>query len=117
MLRTPIPANTDDVQSLATRLKVFAGKIKGIGRATATISGSTTISIVDPDQYRMDLINLILSEVKSVTDQLGPDYRVMIDDLDDRLRWVNADGISVLFYIPYNYRIVPTSMTSIMEAY
>lgn len=115
VLRTPIPKNVTDIQPLVTKLDLFADTIEGEGRATLETSGTPDVSIVNPDQYRMDVINAVLDEVDRVTKRLGPNYRVIIDGLDDRMKSQNTDNINVLFYIPYSYRIVPTSLTMAVE--
>lgn len=112
VLRTPIPKNVTDIQPLVTRLDLFADTIEGEGRTTVETSGTPDVSIVNPDQYRMDVINAVLDEVDGVTKRLGPNYRVIIDGLDERMKSQNTDNINVLFYIPYHYKVVPTSITT-----
>lgn len=115
VLRTPIPKNVTDIQPLVTKLDLFADTIEGEGRATVETSGTPDVSIVNPDQYRMDVINAVLDEVDRITKRLGPNYRVIIDGLDERMKSQNTDNINVLFYIPYSYKIVPTSLTMNVE--
>lgn len=115
ILRTPIPEKVKDVQELATRLNSFANSVKGVGRATVLVDGDTTVSVVNPHQYRKDVIAVVLDEVAQVTKRLGPDYRVVIKGLDQSMDWRNTDDISVIFFIPYSYEIIPTSLTAKIE--
>tara|TARA_Y100000052_G_scaffold27590_2_gene37036 strand:+ start:27396 stop:28127 length:732 start_codon:yes stop_codon:yes gene_type:complete len=117
ILRTPIPKNVGDIQPLVTKLETFANSIKGEGRATIDADDVPDVSVVNPDQYRMDVIDAILDEVDKVTKRLGPNYRVILTGLDKRMKSRNTDNINVTFYIPYSYTIVPTSMTTVLPEY
>lgn len=117
ILRTPIPKNVGDIQPLVTKLETFANSIKGEGRATIDADDVPDVSVVNPDQYRMDVIDAILDEVDKVTKRLGPNYRVILTGLDMRMKSRNTDNINVTFYIPYSYMIVPTSMNTVLPEY
>lgn len=112
VLRTPIPKEVKDVQDLSSRLSVFANSINGVGRATVDAYDDTTVSVVNPQQYRMDVIFAVLDEVKAVTGRLGPDYRVVLTGIDNQMEWRGVDSTNVVFYIPYSYNIIPTSLTA-----
>ncbi len=112
VLRTPIPKEVKDVQDLSSRLSVFANSIDGVGRATVGAYADTTVSVVNPQQYRMDVIYAVLDEVKAVTERLGPDYRVVLTGIDNQMEWRGADSTNVIFYIPYSYDVIPTSLNA-----
>ena len=115
VLRTPIPDNVADPYSLAQKLTVFKDSIDETGRASVISDTDVTISVVDPHQYRGEVIKLILDEIKTISDQLGPDYRVTIDGLDQRMRWRRSDQFNLIFFIPYEYDVIPTSLTMNVE--
>lgn len=112
VLRTPIPKEVKDVQDLSSRLSVFANSINGVGRATVGAYDDTTVSVLNPQQYRMDVIFAVLDEVKAVTGRLGPDYRVVLTGIDNQMKWRGVDSTNVVFYIPYSYDVIPTSLTA-----
>ena len=117
VLRTPIPQDISNIQPLVQRLEQFASLVEGEGRATVDTRGGPTVSVVDPDQYRGEVIDLILEEVEDVTSTLGNNYRVILSGIDGRMQWQNTDNVNVIFYIPYNYTVIPTSLTTVLPDY
>ncbi len=66
--------------------------------------------IVDPQQYRRELLAAITDEIKETTDHLGADYRVILTGFDKPMKWVRSGDLKLMFYIPYEFIIMPTSI-------
>lgn len=111
-VKTPIPNTVLDSYKLSTKLINFVENIKGVGRTDLVVTNDVSVSIINPQQYRGELLGQITSEMKSTTGQIGPDYRVIVDGLDRQMSWVRDGDLNLAFYVPYSYRIVPTSLES-----
>lgn len=114
-VRTPIPDDVTDAFALATGLHRFVESIEEEGRITVEALDDVTVSVVNPRQYRPQLLGLITGEVREVTEALGPDYRAVLDGIDGEMKSFRASDLSLGFFLPYEYRIIPTSLTTHME--
>jgi len=112
-VKTEIPDEVADAYKLATKLSDFVETIEEAGRTKVTAYDEVSVSVVNPYQYRLELLDVITSEIKTVTDKLGPDYRAVIRGLDKDLDWSRSGDLNLAFYIPYEYDIVPTSLREI----
>ena len=112
-VRTPIPDAVPDAFALATRLQRFVDGIAEEGRVTVEALDDVTVSVVDPSQYRPRLLGLITGEIREVTEALGPDYRAVLDGIDGEMKSYRAGDLSLAFYLPYEYRVIPATLTTI----
>ena len=112
-LKTAIPATVTDSYVLATKLTDFADELDGEGRTTVNWFEDVQLSVVNPRQYRSELIRAITSEIRQTTSALGDDYRVILDGLDGEMKWSRGGDVNLIFHLPYEFIIIPTSITSI----
>ena len=116
-VKTPIPDSVADSYKLATKLGVFIEAIDEVGRTTIDASDEISVSVVNPYQYRKEVLNMVLSEIKEVTTTLGPEYRAVITGIDGEVQWVRSGDLSLAFYLPYNYDILPATLTTMSPDY
>jgi hypothetical protein len=90
-----------------TRLQRFIGSLRGSGRATAEYGGPSTLTVVDPDQYRDAIVILVAEDAKHTAGLFGPDFTVTITGIDGQVAWSQISGTEVFLYIPYRYTVVP----------
>jgi len=114
-VKTAIPENVADSYRLATKLGAFVEDLEEVGRTEINASDEISVSVVNPYQYRKDVLKLVLSEIKEVTEALGPDYRAVITGIDGEVKWVRSGDLKLAFYLPYDYFIIPQSLNSIGE--
>jgi hypothetical protein len=84
--------------------------IKGVapsGRSLLEKQGALTLTIVNPDQYRDQIIKLIAAESLKYAAFFGADYGVEVSGLNEQLNWAQASGTEVFLYIPYQFSIRP----------
>ena len=111
-VKTAIPDKVEDSYKLATRLSEFVDSIEEKDRTKIQTYNSISVSVVNPYQYRNELIELVVGEINAVTDSLGPEYRAVIRGLDRDLRWVRSGDLNLAFYLPYSYNIIPDTLHS-----
>jgi len=116
-VKTQIPTEVKDSYKLANKLAVFVERIEEKGRTKISTYDEISVSIVDPYQYRTDVMKLITDEINDVTEALGPEYRVILSGLDKELKWVRSGDLNLAFYLPYTYDIIPDTLHSIQRIY
>ena len=93
--------------SAAERIERFVRSVPEVGRAQLSLSGDSTLSIVGPDQYRVDIVEQVAADAKQTAARLGDNYGVEIEGLNLPVRWARAGTSEVFLYIPYSLVIVP----------
>jgi len=116
-VKTQIPNEVKDSYKLANKLAVFVEDIQEKGRTKISTYDEISVSVVNPYQYRIEVMKLITDEVNDVTEALGPEYRVIMSGLDKELKWVRSGDLNLAFYLPYTYDIIPDTLHSIMRPY
>jgi hypothetical protein len=71
-----------------------------------------TISIVDPHQYRGEIIDVVTSEVRKVTSALGSEYRVVVQEIDRPVEWFRLGLLDLGLFVPYEYTVIPQNVTA-----
>lgn len=90
------------------RIAKFIKAVPADGRAE--IRGSSndlTLSIIGPDKYRGQILDIVTTDAKGVAARLGPDYGVEIKGLDRPVEWTQAGLTDVFLYVPYNMVVRP----------
>ncbi len=112
-VKAAIDPDAADGEALVVALRRFVSDLKMEGRTTVEVKGDVEISIVDPSQYRPRIIELMAQDVKAVTAALGGDYRVVLSGIDRPVKWARLGSLDVTVFIPYEYLVLPSSVTSI----
>lgn len=89
------------------RIEDYAKSIPKSGRGAVDRTGGLTLTIVNPDQYRQAIIELVAADARQQAAVFGPDYAVQVSGIDGQLFWSQISGTEVFLYIPYRYSIVP----------
>ncbi|MEP6567174.1 MAG: hypothetical protein ABJB10_18740 [Mesorhizobium sp.] len=105
IVKTPLT----DGNALAAidRLAAFIKAVPAVGRAVVAADGDPGVSIVDPSQYRQQIIAAIAADANAAARQFGPDYAVEVDNLATPVRWVLASPTEVLLYIGHDLKVMP----------
>lgn len=111
-VKTAIPDEVENSAELATKLSRFVEQIQETGRITISARGETAVSVVDPFQYRDEVVAAIIKEINDITDALGPEYVAIIEGLDRQVYWDRKGDIELAFSLPYSYEIIPNTLHS-----
>jgi len=96
-VKTEIPDKVEDSYKLANKLAVFVESIEEKGRTTISTYDEISVSVVNPYQYRTEVMKLVTDEVNTVTQALGPEYRVIMSGLDKELKWARSGDLNLAF--------------------
>jgi len=111
-VKTAIPDKVENSAELATKLSRFVDGINETGRISISTNGETSVSVVDPYQYRDEVVAKIVGEINDITDALGPEYVAIIKGLDRQVYWDRQGDIELAFSLPYSYEIIPSTLHS-----
>ena len=89
------------------RLTDFIKAVPKSDRGVIDKTGNLTLTIVDPDQYRDQVIKLVADDASHNAAIFGPEYRYNISGIDAQVRWSQVSSTDVFLYLPYRYTIYP----------
>ena len=89
------------------RLDAFIKSVPRTGRGTIDKAGGLSLTIVNPDQYRDAIVQLVADNARHYAAMFGPDYAVQASGIDGQVSWSQVSGTDVFLYVPYRYTIVP----------
>jgi len=90
------------------RIRRFIKAVPAVGRAEIRgSSNNLTLSIVGPDKFRGEILDIITADAKAISGRLGPDYGVELKGLDRPVEWGQAGLTDVFLYVPYNMVVRP----------
>lgn len=89
------------------RLVDFIKAVPRSGRAAVDKTGAMTLTIVDPDQYRDAIVQLVAQDAKHNAAIFGPEFTFNISGIDGAVSWSQVSSTDVFLSVPYRYTIVP----------
>ena len=89
------------------RLQAFVSSLNGSGRATVSGGGGISLTVINPDQYRDEIVRLVAEEAKRNAAIFGPEFTVSLTGIDQQLAWSQVSSSEVFLYIPYRFSIIP----------
>ena len=96
-----------DARAALDRIAKFIKAVPPTGRAQIEKSGDMTLSVLNPDQYRNKIIEMIAADAATTAARFGPDYGVEVRGLDRPVEWSRASLTEVFLYLPAAYVIRP----------
>jgi hypothetical protein len=104
MLKVKLTGTATDAQK---RMIDFAAAIPKTGRGVVEPATGFTLTIVDPDQYRDQIVQLVAESARKYSAMFGADYGVQVNGIDGQIAWSQVSPTEVFLYIPYSYTVVP----------
>ena len=104
MVKAKLAGSTGNAQK---RIDDFIKAVPASGRALMDKLGDPTLTIINPDQYRDEIVKLVAESSKRYAGYFGPDYGVEVGGLNEQLAWAQVSGTEVFLYIPYRFSIKP----------
>lgn len=98
-----------DAKAAIDRITRFVAAVPAVGRAEIKESGDLTLSVVNPDQYRGQIVDLIAADAAATAGKFGAGYGVEVKGLDRPVEWSRASLTDVFLYLPANYVVRPRS--------
>lgn len=105
IIKTPL--KDGDAFAALDRLSAFVKAVPLSGRAVIEAEGEAGVSIVDPGQYRAQVIAAIAADATASAKLFGADYGAHVSNLAQPVRWVLTGPTEVLLYIPHDLQVMP----------
>lgn len=96
---------TGSTGSAQSRIDSFIKSVPPSGRSLIEKQGTLTLTIINPDQYRDQIVKLVAAESLKYAGYFGANYGVEVSGLDQELSWSQVSGSDVFLYIPYRFTI------------
>lgn len=90
------------------RIEDYVEAVPEVGRAQMDESGDSSLSIVGPDQYRLQIADKVMEDARALSGKMGNGYAVTVEGLNMPVLWTRAGPSDVMLYIPYKLVIVPS---------
>lgn len=103
-VKAKLAGSTGDAQK---RLDDFIRAVPASGRSLMEKRGELTLTIINPDQYRDQIVKLVAAAAHHSAAAFGTEYGVSVSGLDGELAWSRISGTEVFLYIPYRFTIQP----------
>lgn len=104
MLKVKLSGTAGDAQK---RMTDFAAGIPKTGRGVVEPSFGVTLTIVDPDQYRDQIVQAVADSARKYSAMFGADYGVQVSGIEGQVAWSQVSPTEVFLFIPYTYTVVP----------
>lgn len=111
-VKTSIQKNKNNSRKLIDDIKKFIIGISVVGRTELVNDDEPKLTIINPQKYRYELVNIIAEDAKRVTASFGGDYRVVLKGLSTPLIWERASIDEMALFILYSYHVVPLNSYS-----
>lgn len=94
-----------DLATAKAQIAKFVSSVAKTGRTMLTVIGEPTLSVVNPDQYRGAIIDLIAADAAEQSKRFGTGYGVAVSGLDRPVEWARAGSTEVFLYLPSSYTV------------
>jgi hypothetical protein len=106
IVKTPLTPGADAKTALA-RIDNFLKAVPPAGRAEIKAYSELTLSVVNPEQYRAAIIDLVAKDAMATSGRFGQGYGVEVTGLDRPVQWKRASLTEVLLYLPSTSTVRP----------
>ena len=96
-----------DAKAVLAKIDQFIKKVPQVGRAEMKPYSELTLSVVNPEQYRGAIIDLVAKDTAATGATFGTGYGVEVTGLDKPVQWKRAGLTEVQLYLPSNSTIRP----------
>ncbi|WP_447726292.1 TonB-dependent receptor [Sphingomonas koreensis] len=106
LVKVPLAPGIDAKTALA-KIDKFIKAVPTVGRAEIKAYSELTLSVVDPEQYRGAIIDLVAKDTGSTSGRFGTGYGVEVTGLDKPVQWKRASLTEVQLFLPSNSTVRP----------
>lgn len=101
LVKVPLAPGIDAKAALA-KIDQFIKKVPQVGRAEMKPFSELTLSVVNPEQYRGAIIDLVAKDTAATSAKFGTGYGVEVTGLDKPVQWKRAGLTEVQLFLPSN---------------
>lgn len=98
---------TDTLDGASKRIDDFIAKVAKAGRTEVLATSNVNLSLVQPEQYRDEIIALVARDSLKSAGAFGSDYGVTVNNLQLPISWYQSAPLELALYIPYRMEVRP----------
>ncbi len=106
LIKTRVVAG-DTLDSASKRIDDFIARVAKAGRTEVLATSSVNLSLLQPEQYRDEVISLIAKDSLKSAGAFGDGYGVMVNNLQLPISWYQSGPLELALYIPYRMEVRP----------
>ena len=106
LIKVPLAPGID-AKTVLAKIDDFMKKLPQVGRAEIKPYSDLTLSVVNPEQYRGAIIDLVAKDTAATSAKFGPGYGVEVTGLDKPVQWQRAGLTDVQLYLPVSTTVRP----------
>jgi hypothetical protein len=106
LVKAPL-AGKESGAAAEKRIEDYVEAVPEVGRAQMDMYGDSSLSIVGPDKYRVQIADKVMEDAYALSAKMGSDFAVTIEGLNMPVLWTRAGPSEVMLYVPYKLVIVP----------
>lgn len=99
LVKVPLAPGIDAKAALA-KIERFMKSVPAVGRAEIKPYSELTLSVVNPEQYRGAVIDLVAKDTAATSARFGTGYGVEVTGLDRPVQWKRAGLTEVQLFLP-----------------
>lgn len=99
LVKVPLAPGIDAKTALA-KIDKFIKAVPAVGRAEMKAYSELTLSVVNPEQYRGAIIDLVAKDTTATSARFGTGYGVEVSGLDRPVQWKRAGLTEVQLFLP-----------------
>ncbi|WP_152616636.1 TonB-dependent receptor [Sphingomonas sp. ERG5] len=94
-----------DIGAAKAQIARFVAAVSTVGRSQVSAMGDLTLSVVNPDQYRGQIIDLIAADAAASAAKFGTGSGVDVTGLDRPVEWARGGPTEVFLFLPSTYTV------------
>ena len=106
LVKVPLAPGIDAKTALA-RIDKFVKAVPPVGRAQMKAYSELTLSVVNPEQYRGAIIDLVAKDTAATSARFGAGYGVEVSGLDRPVQWKRSGLTEVQLFLPSSSTVRP----------
>lgn len=106
LVKVPLTPGADAKAALAS-IDKYLKAVPAVGRAQIKPYSELTLSVVNPEQYRGAIIDLVARDTAATSARFGQGYGVEVTGLDRPVQWQRASLTEVQLYLPATSTVRP----------
>jgi hypothetical protein len=95
----------DDITKAIASLNAFIKQARLSGRTEIEPQGDVGLSLVTPEKYRYEIIQRIAEDARKLQAAVGPQCKVELKGLSNRVSWQRSDLAVLTLYVPYQVEL------------
>ncbi len=106
LIKTPVAAG-DTFDGATGRIKEFVKRTAKVGRTEVLLDDDWELTLINPSQYRPDVIKLVADDARRTASAFGDGYGVEAQGLQLPVSWYQSGPLELALYIPYKLTVRP----------